>query len=353
MTIEKLRELAIHAAKRTAPANFTVESVDAALFDELKAMTGSVNEFMRNRYDIYDIIIKAADEVVPNKVIDVIGSFAEVQIVPQGQKAIFKRGSIGRNRAKKFLTQVGLSGVYETFRLDSNGFTVETHAIGGAVTVDFERVLDGAESMAEVMDVLTEGITDAAYLEVARALHDCITETRMPTANRVISATFEGDKMFNLCNTVRNYAGNGGCVIFAPPEFVGAMGPDQIVPVSAAGAQGIYHPQDIDMIHNQGYINLFRGTPIVQIKQSFVDTNNDKVWIDPQLAYILPTGGEKIVKIVMEGNTQMYDWTNKDQSLELHLYKKMGAAIVTFYNFGIYQNTGIGNDNYYNPYSRL
>ena len=84
MTIEKLRELAIHAAKRTAPANFTVESVDAALFDELKAMTGSINEFMRNRYDIYDIIIKAADEVVPNKVIDVIGSFAEVQIVPQG-----------------------------------------------------------------------------------------------------------------------------------------------------------------------------------------------------------------------------------------------------------------------------
>ena len=107
------------------------------------------------------------------------------------------------------------------------------------------------------------------------------------------------------------------------------------------------------MIHNQGYINLFRGTPIVQIKQSFVDTNNDKVWIDPQLAYVLPTGGEKIVKIVMEGNTQMYDWTNKDQSLELHLYKKMGAAIVTFYNFGIYQLTNIGNDNYYNPYTRL
>ena len=256
-------------------------------------------------------------------------------------------------RAKKFITRVGLSGVYETFRLDSDEITVETHAIGGAITVDFERVLDGAESMAEVMDVLTEGITDAAYLEVARALHDCINETRMPTANRVISSGFEGDKMFNLCNTVRNYAGNGGCVIFAPPEFVGAMGPDQIVPVSAAGAQGIYHPQDIDMIHNQGYINLFRGTPIVQIKQSFVDTNNDKVWIDPQLAYVLPTGGEKIVKIVMEGDTQMYDWTNKDQSLELHLYKKMGAAIVTFYNFGIYQNTSIENENYYNPYSRL
>lgn len=350
----EFRELARHAAHRTAPENFALENVDIAFREELKNYCGSYAMFMKNRYDLYQIVMENADEIVPAKVIDAMGMFAEVRQVPQGQKTIFRLSKFNsKMRAKKFITRVGLSGVYETFRLDSNDFTVETHAIGGAVTVDFERVLDGAESMAEVMDVLTEGITDAAYLEVARALHDCITETRMPTANRVISATFEGDKMFNLCNTVRNYAGNGGCVIFAPPEFVGAMGPDQIVPVSAAGAQGIYHPQDIDMIHNQGYINLFRGTPIVQIKQSFVDTNNDKVWIDPQLAYVLPTGGEKIVKIVMEGNTQMYDWTNKDQSLELHLYKKIGAAIVTFYNFGIYQNTGIGNDNYYNPYSRL
>lgn len=309
---------------------------------------------MKNRYDLYQIVMENADEIVPAKVIDAMGMFAEVRQVPQGQKTIFRTSKFkSKMRAKKFITRVGLSGVYETFRLDSDDFTVETHAIGGAITVDFERVLDGAESMAEVMDVLTEGITDAAYLEVARALHDCINETRMPTANRVISNDFDGNKMFNLCNTVRNYAGNGGCVIFAPPEFVGAMGPDQIVPVSAAGAQGIYHPQDIDMIHNQGYINLFRGTPIVQIKQSFVDTNNEKVWIDPQLAYVLPTGGEKIVKIVMEGDTQMYDWTNKDQSLELHLYKKMGAAIVTFYNFGIYQLSSIDNSNYYNPYSRL
>ena len=350
----EFRELARHAAHRTAPENFALENVDTAFREELKNYCGSYAMFMKNRYDLYQIVMENADEIVPAKVIDAMGMFAEVRQVPQGQKTIFRLSKFNsKMRAKKFITRVGLSGVYETFRLDSDEITVETHAIGGAITVDFERVLDGAESMAEVMDVLTEGITDAAYLEVARALHDCINETRMPTANRVISSSFEGDKMFNLCNTVRNYAGNGGCVIFAPPEFVGAMGPDQIVPISAAGAQGIYHPQDIDMIHNQGYINLFRGTPIVQIKQSFVDTNNDKVWIDPQLAYVLPTGGEKIVKIVMEGDTQMYDWTNKDQSLELHLYKKMGAAIVTFYNFGIYQNTSIENGNYYNPYSRL
>lgn len=352
---KEFRELAHHAARRTAPENFELGNVDVAFREELKNYCGSFAMFMKNRYDLYQIVAENADEIVPAKVIDALGMFAEVRQVPQGQKVVFKTSNLkSKMRAKKFITRVGLAGIYETFRLDSSEFSTEVHAIGGAITVDFERVLDGNESMAEVMDVLTEGMTDAAYIEVQKALRAVVDNAGdlMPAANYVLSNTFEGDKMFALCTTVRNYAGNGGVVIFAPPEFVGAMGPDQIVPVTVAGAQGIYHPQDIDMIHNQGYINLFRGNPIVQIKQSFVDTNNELTWIDPQVAYVLPTGGEKIVKIVMEGNTQMYDWQNKDQSLELHMYKKMGAAIMTYYNFGIYQNSSIPQT-MYNPYPNL
>ena len=347
MTIEKLRELAIHAAKRTAPANFTVESVDAALFDELKAMTGSINEFMRNRYDIYDIIIKAADEVVPNKVIDVIGAFAEVQTVPQGQKAIFKRGSIGRNRAKKFLTQVGLSGVYETFRLDKETFELGGIAVGGGITMDFERFLDGAESLAELMDVITEGLTDAVFGEVQKALINAIDAVGRPAANKVTYAGWDPAAMFKLVSTVKAYGSSA--VIFAPPEFVAEMGPDAIVPGSV-DSKGVYHPQDIDAIHNGGYVTMFRGTPIVQIPQSYIDESNTKTWIHPQFAYVLPAGKEKVVKVVLEGDTQVYDHTNRDQSIEIMAYKKMGCAIITHHNWGIYQNTNISAINYDSPY---
>lgn len=350
---QEFRDLARHAAHGTAPENFDLGNVNDAFREELQKYCSSIPMFMKNRYDLYQIIIENADEIVPAKVIDALGMFAEVRQVGQNEKAVFKTSkAASKMRAKKFLTQVGLSGVYESFRLDSDQFEVKAHAIGGAVTVDFERVLDGAESMAEVMEIITEGLTDSAYVEVQKALRAAVDNPLAPAANRVISSTFEADKMFSLCNTVRNYARGGGVVIFAPPEFVGAMGPDAIVPVTSAGAQGIYHPQDIDAIHNQGYINLFRGNPIVQIPQSFIDTNNELTWIDPQLAYVLPTGGERVVKIVLEGNTQMYDWENTDQSLEMHVYKKMGAAIMTYYNFGIYQNTSIPQT-MYNPYCNI
>mgnify|MGYP001623608982 FL=1 len=344
-TLQEIKELALYAAKGTAPANYQVENVNEALRDAFKDLAGSVNQFMKNRYDIYEIMIETADEIVPNKVIDAVGRFAEVQVVGQGQKALFKR-SLGRNRAKKFLTQVGLSGVYETFRLDKTTFEVPAMAIGGAVTIDFERFLDGAEDIAELMDIITEGLTDSVFIEVQKALKAAINATGRPDANKVSKNTFDAESMIKLINVVKAYGSNA--VIFAPPEFVAAMGPDAIVPVGT-NYQGIYHPQDIDAIHNTGYINLFRGTPIVQIPQSFIDETNTKTWIDPQLAYVLPTDGEKVVKVVLEGQTQVHDFTNRDNSMEIHVYKKMGAAILTHHNWGIYQNTGI-TDTSESPY---
>ena len=338
MTLQELKQLAVYAAKNEAPSNFSVDNVDEALVDGLRELAGSVNQFMKNRYDIYDIIIEAVDEVLPKKVIDAVGIFAEVQTVPQGQKALFRQ-RLGKARARKFLTQVGLSGVYETFRLDNGTFEVSAHAIGGACTIDFERMLDGAENMAELVSLLTEAQTDAVYQEVQRALKGALNAKGRPPVNKVSDNKFVADDMVALVNVVRAY-GNGA-VIFAPPEFVGAMGPDCIIPVSTAGVQGVYHPQDIDAIHNTGYINIFRGTPIVQIPQSFVDEKNVKTWIDPQMAYVLPTGGEKVVKVVFEGATQVYDFVNRDQSMEIHTYRKLGTAILTHHNWGIYQNTGI------------
>lgn len=350
MNHKELFEIALHAAKGTVPATFAKEGtqidMNAAFIDGLKELAGSVNQFMKNRYDIYDIVIQVADEVAPKKVIDGIGMFAEVQVVGQNQKALFKK-KLGRNRAKKFLTQVGLSGVYETFRLDTSTFELAAHAVGGGATVDFERVLDGAESLAEVMEILTEGMIDAVFLEVQKALKAAYNASNRPDANKYSSSAFDAAELAKLINVVRAYG--DGVVIFAPPEFVGAMGPDELVPAIAGAAQGVYHPQDLDAIHNTGFINLFRGTPIVQIPQSFVDENNEKTWIDPQMAYILPTGGEKVVKVVLEGATQVYDFKNRDNSLEVYMYKKMGCGILTNHNWAIYQNTGI-EQTYESPY---
>lgn len=343
MTITELRELARHASRGTAPDTFSVSSVDAAVADGFKSLTGSINNFMKNRYDIYDIIIENADEIVPGKVTDAMSSFAEIINLANGEKKLFKRGGLGRNRAKKFLTQVGLNGLYETFRLDEDTFSLKVKAIGGAVSIDFERMMDGAETLSEFMAVLTEAQVDGIYGEVQKALMAAVDNTAMPTANKV-AGSYAASDLQALVNTVKVYGGTA--TIFASPEFIAAMGPDAIVP-AVSGAQAVYHPDDIDAIHNLGRIKLFRGTPVVELRQSFLDENNAQVMIHPQFAYVLPSGKEKVVKIAMEGGTQMYDVTNPDQSIEIHTYRKIGVGILAFNNWGIYKNTSIDASNWY------
>ena len=338
MTLKELRDIALHAAKGTAPANFTVENVNDAFIDGLKELAGSYNQFMKNRYDIYDIVIEAIDEILPKNVIDALGAFAEVKVVALGEKAMFRR-SLGRARAKKFLTQVGLSGVYETFRLDADTFEIGAHAVGGGATIDFERMLDGAESLAEVVGIVTEGLENAVYVEVQKALVAALAV--MPATNKY-SGAWSADEMVKLMNVVRAY---GSPVIFAAPEFVAAMGADAIIPVGTYGtsypAVGQYSPKDIEAIHDFGFINVFRGAPVVQIPQSFVDESNTETYVNPRLAYIFPAGQEKVVKVVLEGATQIRDHENKDNSMEVWAWKKMGCAILTHHNWAMYQNESL------------
>lgn len=338
-TIQEMKELALHAVRGTAPANFAKEDVNGALREAMNGLAGDLNQFMKNRYDIYEIIIEAAEEYVPQRVIQELSMFADVVNVPQGQTAEFKR-KLGRNRAKSFLTQVGLSGVYETFRLDTDKVSMKAHAVGGGARIDFERFLDGYETMAELMEIINEGLIEAVYCEVQKALQAAYSQSN--ARNRACTNGFDADAMRRLIGTVKAYG--AGAVIFATPQFVEAMGPDAIVkPLD--NAQGIYHPDDINDIHTKGRISIFRGTPIVEIPQSFLDENNDAWVIDPHFAYVLPTGGEKVIKVIFEGKTQIYDWTNTDQSMEIYTYKKMGVAIMSYNNWAIYVNCSLDPDN--------
>jgi hypothetical protein len=215
-------------------------------------------------------------------------------------------------------------------------------SIGGAVSIDFQRMLDGAETLAEFMDVLVEAQEDAIYAEVQKALMAAAQNSRMPAANKLeITGAFDGDAFQKKINVVKAYAGSA--VIFAAPEFVDFMGVDAIVPGTSA-YQAIYNPKSIEEIATNGRIKMFRGTPIVELKQSFLDEKNEVLMINPNYAYILPAGKEKIVKVLMEGQSQIWDTPNRDQSIEINTYRMVGVGILTFNDWAIAYRTGAAAD---------
>lgn len=335
--LQALKDLALHAAKGTIPAdaaaNFSVTDVNDSLREEVNALAADYNAYRRNKLDIFEIIQTVVDEVVPNKVISIMGQFAEVKTVAHGVRVSFKK-KLGKNRAKQFITRVGVAGVYETFRLDASTYDILPMAFGGAGQIDFERFLSGDENIGDIMDIIVEGLTDCVFTEVQSALQASVSVSR--PANTVYSNTYDAGQLFTLVNTVRAYGSNA--VIFASPEFVASMGADAVT----VGATNWANADDMKSIHDTGYVTVFRGTPIVRLPQSFTDETNTTKVISPDYAYIFPTGGEKVVKIVMEGDTIVDEYVNRgDKSMEIQAYKKFGVGIATYYNWAVYYNSSL------------
>lgn len=355
MNKNDIRDLYIHAFKGTSPATeFSVKDVKETLRAELKALAPNKYEYEKNKLEIFQIIQESFDEVLPDYVGNFIGQFAEIKSVPNGQRASFivKRG---RRRAKTFVTEVGLAGVYEAFRLDVDTFEVSAKAYGGATYIDFERTLDGSEDLVEPLQLLLDGLQEAIYKELLKALIAATQNSDMPAANIASTTNFDPAQMQRLCTIAKKYGG-GNAVIFATPEFVQEMGPDAIgMPIygpyalpttPVAGQQPgyatpVYNPNDIASIAATGYITMFRGTPIVQLPQAFVDENNDTYQVPPQYAFIFPAGNQKIIKVVFEGDTDVRDWQHRDRQMEIEIYKKFGVAILTTNDWCVYENKAL------------
>lgn len=332
------------------PTKFSVDDVKATLRDEIHAIANDYKSYRRNKEDLFEILQEAYTEIFPKQVEQFMSSFAEIRQVPLNQKAQFvvKRG---RRRAKQFITDVALSGVYESFRLDKDTFEVGGSAIGGAAYIDFERYLCGEEDIAEATELLLEGLQDRIYEKITLALMASVNAADRPTANKVIFAGFDGDEMYRLCRIAASYGDSA--IIYTTPDFVAAMGPEAIgMPVvwpvgAAAGTAGVatpvYNPRNIEEIAQYGRIKTFRGVPIVELPQSFVDENNDVTVVNPAFAYIFPNGREKPVKVVFEGETQVDDWQHRDRSFEIEVYQRVGVAILTTNDWCIYVNSDLAD----------
>ena len=332
-----INSLADNVIHNKIPANFegTVADVEDALRAEIRKLIPDYNAFRRYRYDVYELIQRQIDEVLPNKIIDIFGMFADIEHFAQGTKPVFKR-RLGKARAKQFVTKVGPAGTYETFRLDSSNFEVEISAYGAACYVDFERYLDGLEDLMELYDIVVERMSEILFGEVQKCLLASWNNTGRPAANKKSVSSFDAEAMVALCNTISAY---GSAQILCSPQFAAEMSNE----IAFTPDKPNIPSRDLDDIREYGYIGRFRGYPVIVLPQSFEDETNTKFVVNPKVAYILPAGKEKLVKIAFEGNTIVDDYKNKgDRSMEIQTYTKVGVGMITPLNYwGIYENTGI------------
>ena len=309
---------------------FSYEALNETLRKEFNELAGTYSLYRENKNLIFSIIEEVLDDVLPKRVVEQYEQFAEVRTFNQGDRIKFRRKKDVRARAKQFITRVGLAGIYEVFKLSNaeETFDVRTSAIGGAAQIGFEEFLDGRVDFAEVTNIIMEGMDELIYKEVGEALKASINQ--LPPANRVAANGFDEAAMDRLITIASAY---GTPTIYCTHEFAVRMIPKEAWRYTEAMK---------DELWRTGRLASYKNTRVVILEQGFEDGTNSTKVIDPGYAWIIPTGADnKPVKIAFEGATIVDEYTNKDRSREIQVYKKVGVVAMLANDICAYVDTSL------------
>lgn len=307
---------------------YSYEDLNNAFRAQLKEIAGTPAQYRENKNLVFELMEEIIDDVLPKKVLAQYSQFAEIKTYAQGDRPVFTQRitTAARRRAKQFITKVGLAGKYEVFKLDGRSYEVPTSAFGGAAQISIEEYLDGRIDMADVLDIVMEGLDEAIYLEIERALVAAVTD--LPAANQTVQTSFDEDEMDKLISIADSY---GQATIYCTYEFAATMVP----------SEGWISDNMKDQKWNNGYLANYKGHRVIVLPQSYEDETNAKKVIDPSYAWIIPTGAEKPVKVAFEGQTMVREFENHDWSREIQIYKKVGVGAIITNNICVYQNTSL------------
>lgn len=283
-----------------------------------------------NKNTLFRLMSETLTEVQPKKVMDMYSQFANVRTVPQGDTIVFTR-KIGQERAKQFVTRVGLAGRYEVFELAEEKYTMKTTAYGAAARIPLEEFLDGRVQWSDYLDIVNEGMSEVVYKEIAAALRTAVAN--FPTANKVSVSSFDEATFDHLLQTIAIY---GTPTIYCTLEAAMTLVPSNATYWSDAMKNEKW---------SNGYFTRYKGFPVVILPQSFTDTTNTTKVIHPADIYVFPGGMAKPIDIVFEGSTLVKDFDNRDWSSEIQTYQKFGVAVQTTNNLGVFHNNGLSISN--------
>ena len=307
---------------------FGYNELQDTLRAELKGIAGTYALYRENKNTVFALLEQTIEDILPQRVLEQYGQFADIKTFNQGDKPIFtqKITTASRRRAKQFIGKVGLAGLYEVFKLDGTSYEVATNAIGGAAQIGFEEWLDGRVDFADVLDIVLEGLDECIYVEIEKQLIGAVANVQ--TANIETDTAFVESKMDKLISIADSY---GKSAIYCTYEFAATMVP----------STGWVSDEMRNQRWNNGYLANYKGHQVIVLPQSYEDETNATKVIDPSYAWIIPVGAEKPVKIAFEGQTIVDEYTNYDRSREVQIYKKVGVRAIFSNAICVYRNTSL------------
>ena len=321
-------------------ANFSAEDTNKAAIDAIYEYCGiskdaPAREFRKHEDTIFALVEEAVDEILPAKLQDVLGDFAEVRTFARDAEVVFNIEKIGKNRAKLTISKGARGGIYRAAKLDSKYFSLETSIQTVGVFVTLEEILLGTISLAELYNNILEGFQELVYKDVFNALASgkaVAGYDRISDAEYAVTGTTKADLATAIDKVMPYVRQYGVPTIFGSYQALSGL----------SNPASEWHPEMVDSADRRqyGYVQLYKGARVVELPNYLVDNNNDKWFYEPNYVFVLPSGA-KPVKVALKGDLYLQRNQNATGSQKWEAHKLIGVGLAMANNFATIKVTDI------------
>lgn len=345
-----LKNILINALQGRATTEFSADDVNTAAVKAIMAECGldensSARDYRAVETKAFALIEESIDEILPKKLQNVLGGFAEVRTFPRDAEVVFNIEKIGKNRAKLTISKGARAGIYRAARLANKYFSLPTSVWTVAVYVTLEEIILGTMSLAELYTNVLEGFEEEIYKEVFKALAsgasalDSRYNAIPGTATTADDLPLAIDKVMPI---VKQYG---------VPTIFGSYSNLQHIynPTATQFVDGGLNPaypnsQDSMDIREKGFVQVYKGARCVELPNYLIDIDpNGENWFIKDLdkyVFVLPSD-IRPVKIGMKGELYLQKNGHAVGSEKWEAHKIMGVGLAMANNYAVIE---IGDD---------
>jgi hypothetical protein len=330
---EEVKALVLAAAKPQAGLNFAdVQSAARnalnAYFQEISG-SDSVRALRYNSREIFAIIDEVIDEVVPAQIQDMTAQFAEVRRFARNEKVEFVIPTTYGSTRRQYtaVRRSARGGVYRAYRLDGKVLDMEMYPWAVAYAVTLEDLLTGQRTIAELLSIITNAWVERIFRDVVDALFTAAAAA--PAANQNTGSTFSPADLDDIIEVVGAY---GNPFIFGFRKSVA-----KIINVTLTNAGGAVMA-DLDDIRRQGFVQIYKGVPVVMMPDYFLDLNNTTfVFAQYKDTLLVLPANERPVKVAFKGEGYTQEIQQATGGVEYQNHQIVGMTVLFNNHIGSYE----------------
>ncbi len=305
--------------------NYSVEQGEDAIRNAVREACGgewNYYSFMDNKYKVFQVISEVL--AISNGALlnDAFNEFVEIRDTALGDEPEFIIEDHELFRVSTMATGVSdlrRQGIFQ------NRLSLVTFELGIKIYAEFDQFMAGRINWTRAVNKVALSFQNKIGEMIYNTIMDTYSELVAPY---VVAGTFDRDNLTALVAHVEASTGKKA-IIYGTKRALAS------IPYN--GTEYRYLSNNLkDELNANGFLKYFEGTPCVELPQAH-KAGTQEFAVSDDFLLVVPNG-EKIVKLVLEGDPYVAEYDGRDRNdrqIEYLFSRKIGLGIIKANQYGI------------------